>query len=295
MIKLSSVTTGAIVMKIFFKQSDVSTFGETVSPLASFGITECYVKQLYISSDSQKVTRKTHHHNGFEIHIIEKGHQEYDIDGKVYAFGSGEFLFIPPFVKHRILYSTPETAKFSLTFSSDRLTYMANSFSDRVPSRFFENMRFIIAEKHYNKHISERLIENSVFESAVLFLRLAGLKERKGKDAPLTEDHRLAAAKEYIRDNIESPLTVTDIAGYCYVSAKQITRIFMKHEGITPAQYIINQRIAHIQQLLSNNSLSLTAISDTMGFQNVYYFNTFVKKHLGMPPGTYRKMMLPDK
>ena len=261
----------------------------------SFGITGCYVKQLYIAHDAKKVTKKAHHHNGFEIHIIENGHQEYDIGGKRYAFNSGEALFIPPFVKHRLLQSTPETVKFSLTFSSEKLLYLRDVFSCPVPPRCFENIRFILQEKHHSRHISGTLIENCVFECAVMLLRLAGLQEARTEERDLAEDYRLSAAKEYIRDNIESPLTVEDIAGYCYMSSKQLTRLFVKHTAITPAQYMTKQRIAHIQQLLANDDLSLTAISDTMGFQNVYYFNTFVKKHLGMPPGTYRKMLQPDK
>lgn len=274
-------------MKIYFKQPDKIN---PASPLAYFGITHCYFKQLHIDCDTSKITRKTHHHNSFEIHIIEKGEQEYEAEETKYTAKSGEYFFIPPFAKHKLIGSAPGTEKFSLTFSSDKLMYLNQCILGTVPLRFFENAQFIINESFNITTISDRLIENSVSESIVMFLRLCGLREMTLEQKNTTEDLRLEAVKEYIDDNIESWITVNDIAAYCYLSPKQVTRIFLKHEGVSPAQYIINRRIAHIQKLLENEALSLKSISDKMNFQNEYYFNSFVKKHLGMPPGTYRKM-----
>ncbi len=274
-------------MKIYFKQPDKIN---TVSPFAHFGITHCYFKQLHIDCDTSKITRKTHHHNSFEIHIIENGEQEYEVKETNYTVKSGEYFFIPPFTKHKLINSAPRTEKFSLTFSCDKLMYLNQCMLGTVPVRFFENAQFIINESLNITTTSDMLIENSVFESVVMFLRLCRLREMPLEQKNATEDLRLEAAKEYIDDNIESWITVNDIAAYCYLSTKQVTRIFLKHEGVSPAQYIINRRTAHIQKLLENEELSLKSISDKMNFQNEYYFNSFVKKHLGMPPGTYRKM-----
>ncbi|MBQ2743580.1 MAG: AraC family transcriptional regulator [Oscillospiraceae bacterium] len=275
-------------MKIYFKQNDGTN---PSSVFSSFGITDCYLKHLYIDSDANKVTRKAHHHNGFEIHIIEKGHQEYEVDGRIYSAKSGEFFFVPPYVRHKIVNSSTGTEKYSITFSSTALTYLDDCIIGSIPHRFFENVKFITNEYHNSKGISVQLIESSVFECAVMFLRLAGLREEACLKQSETDDLRLDSVKKYIADNIESWITVGDIAAYCYVSPKQVTRIFLKHEGMTPAQYVIKRRISYIQKLLESNRLSLKEISEKMNFQNEYYFNAFVKKHLGMPPGEYRKMV----
>ena len=45
-----------------------------------------------------------------------------------------------------------------------------------------------------------------------------------------------------------------------------------------------------MERLISDMTLTLKEISDRMNFNNEYYFNAFFKKHIGMPPGTYKKM-----
>lgn len=273
-------------MKIYFKQQN----GNSSSPFSDFNIRDCYLKHLYIDRDTSKITRKTHHHTGFEIHIIEKGHQTYEIGDEVYETHEGQFFLIPPFLKHRITNSESGTEKYSITFTCSELSYISECVSGDIPPRFFENARFI-SEEYYNaKSVSERLIESSVFECTMMFLRLSGLQETENLRMAPADDLRLENVKAYISDNIENCITVSDIAAYCYVSPKQITRIFLKHEGLTPAQYIAKQRALRIQALLESDELSLKEISDRMSFQNEYYFNAFAKKHLGMPPGTYRKM-----
>ena len=274
-------------MKIYYKQKKEP---DGTSPLMALGITDCYLKHLRIAVDTGKNERKTHRHNGFEIHIIEKGYQEYEVGECCHSIGKGEFLLVPPGIHHKLAKSSVGTEKFSITFSSPELDYFPQCVTGVIPERFFENIRFIMAERLHNTLFSNKMIENAVFESVLAFLRLCGLREKQGLVEIETDDSRLETAKKFIADNIESRITLDDIAAYCYVSPRQITRIFLKHEETSPAQYIIKQRIACIQNLLENSDLSLREISEKMNFKDPYYFNAFVKKYLGMPPGAYRKM-----
>lgn len=277
-------------MKIYYKQKREP---DETSPLMALGITDCYFKHLRIDVDTGKNDRKTHRHNGFEIHIIEKGHQEYEAEECCHWVGKGEFLFVPPGIYHKQAGSDVGTEKFSITFSGPELDDFRECVTGVVPERVFENIRFIMEERPHNTMFSNRMIENAVFESILAFLRLCGLREAQGPEEGERDDSRLENAKKYIADNIESRISLEDIAAYCYVSPRQITRIFMKHEDISPAQYIIKQRAACIRDLLENSELSLREISEKMHFKDPYYFNVFVKKYLGMPPGAYRKMNRP--
>ena len=82
-----------------------------------------------------------------------------------------------------------------------------------------------------------------------------------------------------------------EVSEYCYLSTKQLTRIFQRYEDISPGEYIMKMRISTIEKLLADDSLSLKQISEITNFKNEYYFNAFFKKHSGMPPGEYRKML----
>ena len=272
-------------MKIYYKQTNNSRAGL----FDGLNIKDLYFKHIYTDRDTSKISTKKHHHNSFEIHIIKKGFQEYEVNGEIHHVHSGEFFFCPPFIGHRVTNFSPDTEKFSITFVSRDLLYLNKPVIAKVPVRFFENAVFIINEYGLLKSTSSFLIENAVFECTLLFLRLAGLRESPDTRDSDSNDPRLDYAKKYITDNVENWLTVSDIAAYCHISISQLTRIFLSGENMTPAQYITKSRIAHIHKLLENDDLSLKEISEKMNFQNEYYFNAFVKKYLGMPPGTYRK------
>lgn len=282
---------GGCYMKIHYKQTSDK---DKYSPFDALGITDCYFKELHIKTDTAKIVRKAHHHDGFEIHIIIRGHQEYLFDDKVYSINDGEFLLVPPFVRHRPINSEADTEKFSLTFSTNQLDYLTECVTGKIPQRFFENAEFIINERRTDKFFSSLTVQNSVFESVLSFLRICGLRETSDKQRISGDNLMLESAKQYIENNVENWLSVSDIAAYCYISTRQVTRMFLKNEHMPPAQYICGRRIAYIKRLLEDNELSLKAISEKMNFNDECYFNAFVKKHLGMPPGTYRKMNKQD-
>ena len=99
----------------------------------------------------------------------------------------------------------------------------------------------------------------------------------------------LAIAKQYVIDNADQQLSVSEISDYCYLSEKQLTRLFAA-DGITPADFIRKEKIKLIEGYLNEGKLSLREISEKLSFANEYYFNTFFKKYSGMTPGEYRKM-----
>lgn len=283
-------------MKILFKGFDEKSGNHKKSILSEFGITNCYLKYLQIDNDSKNIIKKAHHHNGFEIHIIEKGEQVYESKEQLYKINGGEFLIIPPLVKHKVISSLPGTSKFSFTFNMENkdsyltLFPFSGCFLNKISPKVEESLKFIIEERENKGSITRVLIENRVFETIILLFRMMGLQEPNQVDNIDSEDFRISIAKQYINDNIEIPLSVSDISEYCYLSQKQITRLFIKHEGMPPSKYIKKQRAGYIEELLLKGDLSLKAISEKMNFNNEYYFNAFIKKHLGMPPAEYKKM-----
>lgn len=270
-------------MKIFYKQTE----NDCVSSLSRFGVQNCYLKKLMLTRDQKSVTKKPHHHTGFEIHIVTEGFQEYEVQGRKYTLNSGCFLIIYPGISHTVISSAPNTCKYSITF--DKHTEKSqNCCFGSITKRIVSNLDYISGEVLIKKEISAILIENSIFEILAWAFRLSGMEENTKKQ---DENALVLLAKRYIDDNIERAPCVEEVSEYCYLSTKQLTRIFHRFEDVSPGEYIINRRIAKIEKLLSDSSLSLKQISEIMNFNNEYYFNAFFKKHSGMPPGEYRKML----
>lgn len=272
-------------MKILYKQPKDAKDGS----LNRFCVHNCYLKKISIERDFNRITKKPHHHTDFEMHIIVNGFEEYEVDGKVYKLHSGDFLLIYPNVSHTVISHEPRTQKYSITFNKPTNANQ-NCILGKYDERIFDNLTFISNEALQNKEISSLLIENSILETLVWVFRLAGIKENKS--VQINEENAIVTlAKQYIEANIELNPSVSDVAKYSYLSTKQLTRIFNAFEGISPGEYIIKTRIARIEKLVLDRSFSLKRISDIMHFNNEYYFNAFFKKHFGMPPGEYRKML----
>lgn len=247
------------------------------------------MKHLQPEHDTKMITDKMHHHRGYEIHITKNGWQCYEVCGKKYNIEKGHFLIIAPEDEHKILECGKDTEKISLFF-----IYGENrgvSYSGKLSDRMLDNIKYIISENESRTVYSNKLIENRVMELVMLFLRDSGMKEAKEQKNLFVEDARVALARQYIRDNIVKNIKVSDIACYCYLSTKQLTRLFLKYEGISPAGYIHKQKILYIEKLIENKNFSLREISEKMNFSSEYYFNSFFKKHYGMPPGVYRNTM----
>lgn len=271
-------------MEILYKQPE----NDCNTSLFRFGVQSCYLKKLLLKHDNSNVTKKVHYHAGFEMHIVTQGQQEYQVADKVYTIEAGNFLLIYPNIPHKVISSSEQAQKFSITFRK-HASQQVPCFLGSVSPRMADDLRFIATENESRKETSGLLIENCIMEILVISFRLSGLKE--GIQLQQQDDNAiLSMAKQYIADNIDMAPTLENVAEYCYMSRKQLTRIFNRYEGPTPGEYIMRLRMTRAEQLLLDDTLSLKQISEKLHFSSEYYFNTALKKHLGMPPGEYRKM-----
>ena len=267
-------------MKILYRQP------ESATTLAGFGITHCYLKRLQPGQDGQ--TKKEHHHMGYEVHLFLRGRQEYLVSGALYQPEAGSFLLIPPGVPHRVLSWEPETLKFGITFRWDGVP-VEQCCVGKLTARLADNLRFMEQEASSKKALSPTLLEHCLLETVVTVLRSAGLEESQHTQ-PQEEHAVLGLAKQYMEDNVDRAPEVSTVAQYCYISTKQLTRLFQRMDGLSPGAYMARLRVTRIEALLQHSDLTLKQISEKMHFSSEYYFNAFFKHHAGITPGAYRKM-----
>ena len=289
-------------MKIIYRR--VTSEKDNSSPLDRYGLRNCYFKYIQSSDVDKNHTKKRHSHTNFEFHIITSGSQSYETEDESFTVEAGHFLMIPPEKQHRLTSVTFPTEKYALTFACDPTEEAplegmreANCICAPIPHRVLESIRAIREEREAALPSAPTLIEARTFELTLLLLRAAGITESAKKSAVANPsgvdervDERVELAKQFIADNVEKPISVGDVASYCYLSEKQLTRLFQLRESTTPASYIRREKIRYIESLLSDSTLTLKNISDIMCFSSEYYFNAFFKKYCGMPPGQYREM-----
>lgn len=94
---------------------------------------------------------------------------------------------------------------------------------------------------------------------------------------------------DYIHQNFNKPLTNKDIGDIFSFHPNYINNLVRKSTGQPLHKYLLNVRIARAIDLLEETNDSVSAIADTIGFQNLYYFSRFFKKVTGFSPTEYRR------
>lgn len=248
------------------------------------------------------VTRKRHHHTGVEVHIVMRGCQVYELDGRLVSVEAGGFLLIAPLTRHRVAEEHVGTEKYSFTFAVQKgsaaerhLSALGAFVTGTTPETVTDGIRLICGERKRRALYGETVMCNRVLECILLLLRcfpVGTVPTPHGEDEG---DLRVTLAKQYVSDNISRAISVSELAAYCRIGEKQLTRIFRRAEGIAVAEYIRRARCRRIEQLLADPTRTLCEISEEMDFANEYYFNTFFKKYAGMSPGAYRRSVLTAK
>ena len=93
----------------------------------------------------------------------------------------------------------------------------------------------------------------------------------------------------YINEHIEEKLTVGELAKRYHFSEKHFRHLFTNVIGIPPKKYIESVKLEHAYGLLKNSSLSVTEISERLGFSSVRHFVTYFKKAYLITPAKCRK------
>ena len=273
-------------MEIIYRQQPDSHCFEKL------GISDCWVKYLHTKKDIKNTNPKVHHHTGFEIHIMKNGHQKYVAEDAQYNLTKGYTLIIPHKLKHRCVSSSSDFEKISMTFKAEP----DSLFSDLSEPLLFETEElilsadFLIAEHQNGMVFGEAVVEGRAREIVILLLRKAGFDNVDVREKLPEIDYRISMAKQYISDNIDLAPNVTEVASYCYLSSKQLTRLFREYENITPAAYIRKLKTEKIEKLLATD-MSLRDISVKMNFSDEFHFNSFFKMNSGMSPGEFRRMI----
>ncbi|SEK55355.1 transcriptional regulator, AraC family with amidase-like domain [Colwellia chukchiensis] len=100
---------------------------------------------------------------------------------------------------------------------------------------------------------------------------------------------RLARAIKLMERNIESPLTVAEIAEQTFVSQRQLERDFKKVLGNSIAGYYSRLRIMLAQRLLTETALNITEVAIRSGYSSRASFNRSYRRILGRTPSDDRR------
>ncbi|MBC7626247.1 AraC family transcriptional regulator [Ferruginibacter sp.] len=99
---------------------------------------------------------------------------------------------------------------------------------------------------------------------------------------------RLQFVVHFIHENLTDKILINHLCRKAYLSRNHFFRWFKEQFGVTPLDYINQERIKLAKQLLAGQQKSITTISLLCGFADVNYFVRIFKKIEGITPGAYQ-------
>lgn len=119
-----------------------------------------------------------------------------------------------------------------------------------------------------------------------LFAELLASVQEKSQESPAGSIVR--KAKKYIHEHLGDSFTLQDAADFLKVSQEHLSRTFRKETGISPIEYIKNEKIRIACELLKSSPLSCKEILAELGYENSSYFARIFRKSVGKTPNEYR-------
>ncbi len=172
------------------------------------------------------------------------------------------------------------------------------------PNRSYLALRRLIANISWRYNTDGPVYDLSIY--SLLFELLDLLDREYTLKLPLSIEYKNEKQKErsieiqdYIRQNYNQPITLTNLAEHLHLSVQYLSKIFKDCFHMKFSEYVNLLRIQHAEHDLRYSNQSVTDIALNHGFANVATFNKYFRSTHNCSPKEYRKnfqaISFPDK
>ena len=236
------------------------------------------------------------------------------VNGRLYEFTSGAFLFIP--WNHEIHYQADNDAPFTVagihlvtklpprgkieyqifhTAQPDSAEYrrrrdaLIPGFAETFAGRFKESDALALLAEYIvtwfqwqprAEFMARNLAQALIYE----------LWQVKNNLVTNPESYPLPLRRmlDYIDRHIEEKIGLSMLAAQAGCSPPTVFRLFKTHLKISPCNWILKQKVQHAMGLLRTTRLAVKAIGERVGIEDPYYFSKVFKKFSKTTAGAYR-------
>ena len=126
--------------------------------------------------------------------------------------------------------------------------------------------------------------------------KLSSMKKTDNSDdgvyeAPSSGRFTVNQALDYIEELYAEKLTLASVADHCYVSQWHLSKLLNGILGKSFYDILNDVRIAKARELLRDPSLSITDVSEAVGYSGAAHFSRIFKQITGLSPAKYRNSL----
>ncbi|MBS3669606.1 GlxA family transcriptional regulator [Vreelandella boliviensis] len=100
----------------------------------------------------------------------------------------------------------------------------------------------------------------------------------------------LQTALQLMKNNIEEPLLMSEIAKWVNISRRQLERLFCHHVNASPSRYYMELRLTRARQLLQQSNKPIAEVAVATGFVSISHFRNCFYQLFEMTPTQFRKL-----
>lgn len=107
--------------------------------------------------------------------------------------------------------------------------------------------------------------------------------------AEAESDAEAVKLKTYLNNHLDRIVPSTELASVIYRSPDYCVKLFRREFGVTPYAYQLDHKMHIAQVLLTDTVMSVSQISESLGYSDMHYFSNLFKKKCGCRPLQFRK------
>ena len=244
-----------------------------------------------------------HWHNSIEIIYVIKGSIDITIDSDSFTLNEKEVEIINVDEAHKfhsncdnkILIFNIEPSFFEKYYKDIENVFFYTTSSSTQVGEEYDELKLFLAKllceyvqklEDYDEEIEDILI-NLLYHLINNFHYLTTEKEElKEKTEQLDRYHRIS---KYIFNNYNNNITLKDIAKKEFLSPHYLSHEIKYATGSSFTDLINQTRVEESIKLLLDSDISISEISDEVGFSHVRYYNKNFKEYYNCTPLQYRK------
>ena len=251
-------------------------------------------------------------YNFWQLLYVDSGEYTCTMDGNQYTLHPGELILCEPQkVRKSISHKNAMVTIISFRCDSESLVSMKNriiplseddrKLLSRAVTTGIEIFKVVPENNFYagqepkdgTADYELQKIKNSL---ELLFINLYASHSKTSSPTPQNQvnyyEKKFLAIEKYMLDNLDKAITVKEISDATGFSSSTIKRIFSNRTECGALHYFLTLKIKEAKRLIREQDLSMTEISEKLGFSSVHYFSRVFKNITGKAPSSYAKSIL---
>lgn len=257
----------------------------------------------YVSSSSfdKNWNSVLHSHECTEIFYVTDGEGWFYTDDISIPIQKNQMVIVNPKVHHTERSSTQNKMHY-IVLGVDNLQFRFGKEDAFLPFQTFMlsshreeilPLLMIILKELRNKEDSyDKICHHYLSILLLLVKRITG--QEFSLSASDQIPYECEKARLYMEEHFREAITLEHLAHLTHWDKFYFSHQFSKAYGISPINYLLEQRIEHSKQLLCTTDYSITQIAEYSGFSSQNYFSQIFRKNTGISPRVYRNQKSND-